>query len=264
MNILLLGGYAFLGRALIDAAHARGHAVSAFNRGRLPPMPGVEQLTGDRDSLALDLPAGRTWDAVIDTSGYVPRHTLGAARLLHDRIERYVFVSSLSVYDLPMPPDSTEDAVVQTMPDGADFDDRSNVETYGPRKLACEQAVADVMPGRALVVRPGFIVGPHDYSDRFNAWIERAAVAAEMIVPGDPQHPMQLIDVRDLATWMIAMTERRATGVYNATGPERPMALLDVAPPPWKLQRSSALAHRNSRGASSATERFIAGFACGA
>lgn len=228
MNILLLGGYAFLGRAFIEAAQARGHAVSAFNRGNRTAMEGVEQITGDRNALVL--PGRRTWDVAIDTSGQAPRHTRGAAEALRDRVGQYIYTSSISVYPNPIRAGINESAPVAQFPPGANREDARDVENYGPRKAACEDALAAVLPaGSILIVRPGFIVGPHDYSDRFNSWIERAARPQPFLVPGDPEAPVQMIDVRDLAQWMIVMAERRASGVFNATGPERPLRLIDVA-----------------------------------
>lgn len=227
MNVLLLGGYRFLGRAIITAAQARGHAVTAFNRGRLEPMPGVEQLTGDRADPAF--PPERRWDVAIDTSGYIPRHVRSAATALRDRIACYAFISSLSVYPFPMPAGLDETAGVEPMPEGGDPDDASVHETYGPRKALCEAVLDELMPGRALNVRAGFIVGPHDNSDRFNSWIERAARPQPLLVPGDPAQPVQLIDVRDLAEWIVQMAERRACGTYNVTGPEQPLRLGEIA-----------------------------------
>jgi 2'-hydroxyisoflavone reductase len=227
MNVLLLGGYRFLGRAIIEAAQARGHAVSAFNRGRLEAMPGVEQLTGDRDAPAF--PSDRRWDVAIDTSGYIPRHVRSTAELLRDRVACYVFTSSLSVYPYPMPAGLDETAAVQPMPAGSDPEDASDHETYGARKAACEAVLEGLMPGRALHVRAGFIVGPHDNTDRFNSWIERAARQEPLLVPGDPAQPVQLIDVRDLAEWIVQMAERRACGTYNVTGPEHPLRLGEMA-----------------------------------
>jgi 2'-hydroxyisoflavone reductase len=260
MNILLLGGYAFLGRAVIAAAQANGHAVTAFNRGSRPTMEGVEQITGDRNAPAF--PDGRCWDAVIDTSGQTPRHVSLAAELLRERAGRYLFVSSISVYPDPMLANVDETAPTAAFTPGADIDDARDMENYGARKAACEATLTEVfsgrdhVAGRELIIRPGFIVGPHDYSDRFNSWIERAARPSPFVIPSlsrdshaattieavprrarddevgdarDDGGPVQLIDVRDLAEWMIAMLEQGATGKYNATGPERPMRLLDVA-----------------------------------
>jgi 2'-hydroxyisoflavone reductase len=233
MNILLLGGYRFLGRAIIAAAQARGHAVSAFNRGSLTTMPGVKQITGDRE--APEFAAGRTWDVAIDTSGYIPRHARRSAEALRDRVERYVYVSSISVYSYPILANAHESDALAEMPEGRDPDDAADIETYGARKAACEGAIESLLPGRVLTARAGFIVGPHDNSDRFNSWIERAARPAPFVIPSSSRddkgggQPMQLIDARDLAEWMIAMIEQNATGIYNVTGPEKPLRLFDVA-----------------------------------
>jgi 2'-hydroxyisoflavone reductase len=227
MNVLLVGGYRFLGRALIASAQARGHRVSAFNRGSLATMPGVEQLTGDRDAPAFA--AGRRWDVAIDTSAYIPRHLRATAEQLNERVERYIFVSSISAYRYPIRAGVDETSDLAEMPPGADPDDASERATYGARKAACEALLETLLPGRAMTVRAGFIVGPYDNTGRFNSWIERAARPGPLLVPGDPAQPLQLIDARDLADWTIAMAERGAVGTYNATGPERPLRLLDVA-----------------------------------
>lgn len=227
MNILLLGGYRFLGRAIVDAALARGHTVSAFNRGNLPLPADVEQITGDRNAFAL--PPDRTWDAVLDTSGYTPRQAQATAAALHDRVGRYAFVSSISVYPFPMAPRLDETAPVAPLPH--DSDDRAprDPEVYGAHKAAFEAILEAALPGRVLAVRAGMIVGPHDFTDRFNSWIERAARPQPFIVPGDPAQPLQLIDVRDLAEWMVTSAERGLTGTYNVTGPQTPWRADDVA-----------------------------------
>lgn len=230
MHLLILGGTVFLGRALVDAALARGHQVTLFNRGQHPATfgPGVEQLHGDRDG-GLEALRGRRWDAVIDTSGYVPRVVRAAAELLAGAVNHYTFISSISVYphfkragiDESDPVAELADPSVEAV-DG---------ETYGPLKALCEQAVAVALPGRTLVIRPGLIVGPHDPSDRFTYWVHRIAQGGEVLAPGRPTRHTQLIDVRDLAEWTLAMVEARQTGVYNATGPSRPLefgAALDV------------------------------------
>ena len=227
MNVLLLGGPLFLGRALIDAAQARGHTVSAFNRGNRAPMPGVEQITGDRN--APEFPAGRHWDVVLDTSGQAPLQTHSGAELLGDRIGHYIYTSSISVYRSQNEANLDEGAPLAEFPAGADPDNARDIENYGARKAACEGALAALLADRLAVVRPGFIIGPYDYSDRFNSWVERAARPHPLIVPGDPVQPMQLIDARDLAEWMIDLAERGTTGYFNATGPERPVPLLEVA-----------------------------------
>ena len=225
MRLLLLGGYRFLGRAIVADAQARGHSVTAFNRGSIAPMPGVEQITGDRDDPSA-LPGGR-WDAVIDTSGYVPRHVRAAAELLRDSIERYIFVSSISVY-----PDDTEvfeeSAPLRVLPPDAD-PDVLVLDYYGELKALCEVAAEAAMPERSVAVRAGMIVGPYDFSDRFNSWIERAARNQPMLVPGEPDAPLQLIDVRDLAAWIVSAAEQGLSGPFNVAGPLEPLTTLEAA-----------------------------------
>ena len=147
MNILLLGGYVFLGRALIDAAQARGHTVAAFNRWNHTPMPGVEQITGDRGTLAF--PDRRSWDVVMDTSGEAPRHVRSAAELLGDSIDHYIFVSSISVYPYPIHPHVNEKAPLATFPADANREDARDRANYGARKAACEAALTAVLSAKA-------------------------------------------------------------------------------------------------------------------
>jgi 2'-hydroxyisoflavone reductase len=152
VKILLLGGYAFVGRALIDAAHARGHTVTAFNRGNHEAPPGVEQLTGDRGDPVF--PAGRRWDAAIDTSGYAPHQVRAAAEGLRERIDRYVFTSSISVYPFPIQPGTDESAPTASFTTGSDVEDARDMENYGARKAACEALLAALLPGRLLTIWP--------------------------------------------------------------------------------------------------------------
>jgi 2'-hydroxyisoflavone reductase len=218
MKMLVLGGTLFLGRALVDAAIARSHEVTLFNRGRQSqgPVAGVESLIGDRDG-QLDALRGREWDVVVDTSGYLPRLVRASAELLAGSVRRYVFVSSISVYadfSRPIP----EDAPLATMPDGSQ--EEVTGPTYGPLKVLCEQAVCETLPGRALIVRPGLIVGPNDPTNRFSYWTGRVARGGEILAPGAPQAPVQFIDARDLAEWMVRMIEAEQVGTFNSTGPE--------------------------------------------
>ena len=216
-RILILGGTSFLGPALVEVFRARGDQVTLFNRGKTNPgrFTDLEQLHGDRDG-KLDALRGRTWDVVIDTSGYVPRIVRMSAELLAPSVSRYVFVSSISVYDEAIPPGSDEGAKIATLSDPKTEDVRAN---YGALKAACERAAEEAMPGRVLVVRPGLIVGPGDPTDRFTYWPVRLAEGGEALAPGDGKDPIQVIDVRDLALWMAAMSARRATGIFNAVGP---------------------------------------------
>ncbi len=231
MKVLILGGPVFLGRYLIEAALARGHEVTLFNRGRhhAELYPEVEKLRGERDG---DLRAlrGRRWDAVIDTCGYLPRVVQASAVLLADAVDQYTFISSVSVYTEPAP-GMDETAPVGTLTeaelreaDAIEAADRATGVTYGrlygPLKAACEQAAEEVMPGRVLTIRPGLIVGPHDYSDRFTYWVHRVARGGEVLAPGRPGRQVQFIDVRDLAEWVVRMIEARLVGVFNAKGPD--------------------------------------------
>ena len=227
MQLLIIGGTRFLGRALVDEARAAGHSVTLFNRGQSNPglYPDVEQIHGDRDG-GLNALAGRRWEAVIDTCGYVPRVVHAAADYLADAVEHYTFISSLSVYADPLPASAGEDAPVATMADEA-LEEISG-ETYGPLKVLCERAATEAMNGRALLVRSGLIVGPHDASDRFSYWPARVARGGEVLAPESPDYGVQFIDVRDLARWTLRATEQRLTGPYNVTGPERPLPLGDL------------------------------------
>ena len=218
MKLLILGGTLFVGRHLVEAALARGHEVTLFNRGQRNPelFPEVEKLRGDRDG-NLDALRGRSWDAVVDTSGYVPRLVRDSAELLADAVRLYVFVSTVSVYaDFSRPSD--EDSPLATTAD--ETAEEVNGETYGPLKALCERAAEEAMPGRVLVVRPGLIVGPHDPTVRFSYWTARVARGGEVLAPGNPETPIQFIDARDLAGWALRMIEGGRAGVYNAAGPD--------------------------------------------
>lgn len=225
MDILILGGTVFLGRHLVEAARAHGHTVTLFNRGQHNPeiFPGVERLRGDRGG-DLQALAGRHWDAVIDTSGYLPRAVRATAELLAPNVDHYTFISSISVYGDTSKYGIDEDAPVGTLDDPA----AENIaENYGPLKALCEQAAEAAMPGRVLNIRPGLIVGPHDPSDRFTYWVHRVAEGGEVLAPGNPNAPFQGIHARDLADWTIRMIEQRQTGVFNATGPADRMSMGD-------------------------------------
>jgi 2'-hydroxyisoflavone reductase len=222
VRLLLLGGPKFLGRAVADAALARGHELTFFNRGGTNPelYPDVEKLRGDRDGGLSELEAGE-WDAVVDTSGYVPRVVRASAELLAERARHYTFVSSISVYaGFGEPVD--EGSPVATLEDEASEDVPAH---YGALKALCEQVVEEAFPGRALHVRAGLIVGPHDPTDRFTYWPERIARGGEVLVPGAPERTVQFVDVRDLAEWIVGGAERGLAGVFNATGPEAPLGM---------------------------------------
>ncbi|MCA9934259.1 MAG: NAD-dependent epimerase/dehydratase family protein [Ardenticatenaceae bacterium] len=228
MNLLIIGGTRFLGRALVDAALAAGHSVTLFNRGQSNPglYPQIETLIGDRDG-GLDVLAGRQWDAVIDTCGYVPRLVGDSARFLADVVGHYTFISTLSVYSDPSIVGMDENAPLGTLED--ETVEEITGETYGPLKVLCEKAVDAAMgPQRALHVRAGLIVGPHDLSDRFSYWPYRVAQGGEVLAPGDVNGRTQFIDVRDLAEWTIRATQAGLSGPHNATGPAGELTMSEV------------------------------------
>ena len=224
MKILILGGTAFLGRHIVEAALAGNHEVTLFNRGRQNPdlFPEVEKLRGDRDG---DLKAleGRAWDSVIDTSGYLPRHVHDSAALLAEAVDHYTFISTIGVYA-----DFTKVGIDESYPVSTLADsnlERVTPETYGALKALCEVAVEGVMPGRALSIRAGLIVGPYDPIGRLTYWVRRIARGGDVLAPGRPERQIQLIDAKDLGEWIIRMSESKQTGVYNATGPDYPLTL---------------------------------------
>ena len=223
-RILILGGTGFLGPQVVRAASAGGHEVTLFNRGKTNPdlFPDLESLMGDRDG-GLSALKGRRWDAVVDTSGYVPRVVDQSAALLADHVDRYLFVSTISVYaslastniDEDEPVGVLEDPTVETI-DG---------ETYGPLKALCEQVVRDRYGERATIVRPGLIVGPGDPTDRFTYWPVRVARGSDVLAPGDGKDPVQFIDVRDLGEWMVRCLENGTSGTLNANGPQNQLTM---------------------------------------
>ncbi|EFH89539.1 NAD-dependent epimerase/dehydratase family protein [Ktedonobacter racemifer] len=227
MKLLLLGGTAFLGRHIVESALARGHEVTIFHRGKTRPglFPQVEEILGDREH-DLHLLAGRKWDAVIDTCGYVPRIVRASAQALAGSVEHYTFVASINVYG-----DFKEKGIDEQYPLATLEDpgiEEVTGETYGPLKALCEQEVEQAFPGKALLVRPGLIVGPWDASNRFTYWPYRLAQGGEVLAPDHRDMPLQWIDVRDLAEWMVRMSETRQTGAFNAIGPQEPQPLGEV------------------------------------
>ena len=216
-SILILGGTGFLGPHVVAAARARGHALTLFNRGKTHPgmFPELEQLRGDRDG-HLEALAGRRWDAVVDTSGYVPRIVKMSADLLSPNIGQYVFISTISVYKNDDRVGADETAPVETIADPRNEDVKAN---YGALKALCEQAAAAALPGRTTVIRPGLIVGPGDPTGRFTHWPWRMAQGGEVLAPGDGTTPVQWIDGRDLGAWIVHVIEQGTTGTFNALGP---------------------------------------------
>jgi 2'-hydroxyisoflavone reductase len=223
-RILILGGTGFLGPQLVEAALARGHTVTLFNRGRTRPhlFPNLEKLRGDRQTGDLEALKGRSWDAVVDTSGYVPRIVRASAELLKPNVGHYVFISTISVYkELPRP-GMDESAPLATVEDPLSEDIR---QYYGALKALCEQTAESVFPGRTTNIRPGLIVGPDDPTQRFSYWPVRVARGGEVLAPGSGEDPVQFIDVRDLALWTLLTVEQQHLGTYNATGPATPLTM---------------------------------------
>jgi len=226
LNLLLLGGPKFVGRALIDAALERGDEVTLFNRGTTGAdlYPELERIVGDRDG-GLDGLRGREWDVVVDTSGSLPRLVGQSARLLADAVAHYVFVSSISAYaSLTEPVDEGSPLAELSEPGSEDIS-----TDYGALKALCEREVEVAFPGRSTHVRAGLIVGPHDPTGRFTYWPHRVARGGDVLVPGPAWRPVQFVDVRDLAAWMVHAAEERLAGPFNATGPATMGAVIDAA-----------------------------------
>lgn len=227
MNLLVLGGTVFLGRHLVEIALQRGHDVTLFNRGQTNPglFPNALEVHGDRAD-GLGLLEGGTWDAVVDTSGYIPRVVGLSVEQLAGRCGHYTFISSISVYRSLARPGITEEEPVGTLDDPSV--EVVTGETYGPLKALCEDSVRHAFPGNSLIIRPGLIVGPHDPTDRFTYWPARVARGGEVLAPVGPDVPVQVIDVRDLASWTLDLVERRVAGTYHVTGTPGAIRLGDV------------------------------------
>lgn len=227
MSILVLGGTNFLGPHVVDAALARGHTVTLFNRGKTHAdlYPQLEKLHGDRDG-HLEALAGRRWDAVVDPSGYVPRIVKMSAELLAPNVGQYVFISTISVYESLADKGADESAAVRQLADPTN-EDRSP-QFYGAQKALCEKAAEAAMPGRVLNVRSGLIVGPGDPTGRFTHWPSRLREGGEVLAPGDGATPVQWIDGRDLGAWIVRAIEQKTVGVMNALGPSPGEAMRDV------------------------------------
>jgi nucleoside-diphosphate-sugar epimerase len=223
LRILILGGTGFLGPHLVENARARGHMLTLFNRGKTHPelFPDLVTLRGDRNG-QLDALKGGNWHAVIDTSGYVPRLVKMSAELLAPSVKQYVFISSISVFADDVKPGADESTPVQKLTEPGSEEVRKH---YGALKALCEQAAEAAMPGRATNIRPGLIVGPGDPTDRYTYWPVRIDRGGEALAPGSAEDPVQYVDARDLAAWIVHAIERGTVGVFNATGPERPLRI---------------------------------------
>src|SRR5215510_6265951 len=233
MRILILGGTGFTGPFQVRYALSRGHQVTVFNRGRTHPgeLPKeAEQLIGDRNG-QLDALKGRTWDVVIDNPATLPIWVRDAAQILKGNAERYVFISSISVYadTSKMGMDETAPLAKYSGPDAMKETNATmranNFALFGPLKAQSEAEAEKWFPNKTLIIRPGYIVGPGDESDRFTYWPMRVERGGEVLAPGSPSDPIQIIDARDLAEWTIRMVEQGTVGSFNAVGPRTKLTM---------------------------------------
>jgi 2'-hydroxyisoflavone reductase len=248
LRILFLGGTGFTGPHQVRYALSRGHKVTVFNRGKTHPgeLPKeAEQLIGDRNG-QLDALKGRTWDVAIDIPTSIPVWVRDAAQILKGNVDRYVFISTISVYS-----DNSKPGMDETGPlakyEGADAMKEtqatlkaSNYRLYGPLKALSEAEAEKWFPGKTLIIRPGLIVGPGDESDRFTYWPVRLARGGEILAPGNPTDPVQFIDARDLAEWTIRMAEQGTTGIFNATGPKSTLTMAQMLDGIMKVTKAGA------------------------
>ena len=227
LRVLILGGTGFIGPHFVEALRSHGHSLTLFNRGRRNPglFKDIETLIGDRDG-KLEALQGRDWDVVIDDSGYVPRQVKLTVDLLQGHVQHYVFVSSISAYAELATPGIDEDHPLAKLEDPSV--ETVNRQTYGGLKALCEQAVQKSYGKRCTVIRPTYIVGPGDTTDRFTYWPVRVSRGGEMLAPGKPSDPIQFIDARDLADFMRQCVERRIDGAYNLCNPPRAVTIGDL------------------------------------
>jgi 2'-hydroxyisoflavone reductase len=235
LRILILGGTGFIGPHQVRYALSRGHSITLYNRGRQKEdwHGPVEELLGDRNTRDLKSLQGRNWDVCIDNPTTLPFWVRDAGLALHDRVKQYIFISTVSAYaenktagadeTAPLAQYSGQDAMAETQETL-----RAHPALYGPLKAVSEHEAQRYFPGKATIVRPGLIAGPGDESDRFTYWPVRLSRGGEVLAPGDGSDPIQLIDVRDLAEWTIRLAESRTSGVFNATGPARPMTMREM------------------------------------
>ncbi|MDT7545178.1 MAG: hypothetical protein QOE99_1288 [Actinomycetota bacterium] len=225
MQILVLGGTSFVGRAIVEESLSDGHTVTLFSRGKTGTdlFPELNHRIGDRESGAYDSLFTGSWDAVVDVSGYVPRHVAQAADALGDRIGRYLFISTGSVYDRAAATDGVTEDTPRFAPERGT--EEITGATYGPLKVACEDDVLTRFGDHGTIVRPGIVAGPHDPTDRFTYWVRRAARGGRVALPARPDQPVQVIDSRDLARLVVALLEKDSPGTFNAVGPAEPTTM---------------------------------------
>ncbi len=228
MRILVLGGTSFVGRAIVEDALRSGAEVTLFGRGKTGTelFPGLTRLIGDRDTGDYAALRDGNWDAVVDVSGYLPRHVGQAMDALDDRVGRYLFISSHAVYQKEgLRPGSDEDtprrAPRRDVRDTEDLDD----SIYGPSKVACEDDVMARYGDRATIVRLGKVAGPHDYQRGLTYWVRRATLGGRVALPASPEQPVQIIDSRDLARLVVQLLADDRPGAFHAVGPAEPVTL---------------------------------------
>jgi 2'-hydroxyisoflavone reductase len=241
LDILFLGGTGFLGPHQVNYALDRGHNVTVFNRGNKSGLFGnrVEELSGDRDAGVGDglkaLQGKRTWDVVVDNSGYVPRHVRDSAELLKGRCGRYIYTSTVSVYDFGKA-QTVDNKGPLHEPLDPSIEDVTG-ETYGPLKAECDRNVQAIYGDSCTVVRPTYVVGPGDHTDRFTYWVERFQTGGEVLCPASPDFNIDWIDARDLCHWLVRLGENDMPGVFNGTGPGQHVSRENFM---WALRLSSA------------------------
>lgn len=228
LKILILGGTGLIGPYQVQYALDRGHKVTMFNRGKTHPdwFPNVERLIGDRNTGDVKALKGREWDVVIDNPASKPSWVRDTTEVLKNSAKQYVFISSISVYADTSKVGMDETTVTATTDDPDP--EKDVMKNYGALKRRCEETAEKAFPGRALIIRPGLIVGPGDYSDRFSYWPLRIDRGGEVMAPGDPTDPVQIIDARDLGEWCIRMVEQGDVGIYNATGPKAQLSIAEM------------------------------------
>lgn len=247
MRVLVLGGTKFLGRYIVDSALKHGHKVTVFNRGlsNKEVKSGVEYLIGDRKD-NLEALKGRTWDAAIDTCAYLPWHVQKSVELLPDSVEHYTLISTMSVYSNLEKEITDENTAVEIMTE-EQIEEVKNDATgeamgkyYGGLKYLCELEAEKAMPGRVMIVRPGLIVGAFDPSDRFTYWVRRVSQGGEILCPGRQDAKVQFIDAADLAEWIVKLSEDKAIGILNATGPKNVITMGEFLESCKRVSKSDA------------------------
>lgn len=236
LRILILGGTGFIGPFQVQYALDRGHKVTLFNRGKTNPQlfPTVEKLQGDRKTGDLKALEGREWDVVIDNPSTLPKWVREAAQLLKNSAKHYIFISTVSVYSETSKPGMDETTpVAQLTPEVIQLAEKDPSalkfeETYGGLKALSEKEAEKAFPNKTTVIRPGLIVGPGDFSDRFSYWPIRIEKGGEILAPGNQDDPVQFIDARDLGEWCIRMAEQESFGTYNALGPKTKLSIAEM------------------------------------